>query len=155
LSEDFPKQGHEELLDALAILSTFGSIVSRQSSARQVMEKGTAAHGNRTTTRFPGYAQRFLRYRADIPSVMAAFGILIFPSRRRIVRGRLIEAMAIGLPVVTTNCDGVLDIVVDSETGIMVPSKDGIRLAEAMNTLLQDTSLRDSCKVQPGENVWK
>jgi len=36
----------------------------------------------------------------------------------------------------------VLDIVVDGETGIMVPPKDGSRLAEAMDTLLQDASLR-------------
>ena len=41
-----------------------------------------------------------------------------------------------------TNCDGVLDIVVDGETGIMVPPKDGRRLAEAMDTLLQDAPLR-------------
>jgi glycosyltransferase involved in cell wall biosynthesis len=43
---------------------------------------------------------------------------------------------------VATNCVGVVDIVVDGETGIMVPPKDAKRLAEGMDTLLQDPSLR-------------
>jgi glycosyltransferase involved in cell wall biosynthesis len=54
----------------------------------------------------------------------------------------LIEAMAMGKPVVSTNCDGVLDIVVDGMTGIYVPPKDAGALADGLERLVTDPSLR-------------
>lgn len=73
---------------------------------------------------------------------MATFDILAFPSHAEAFGDVLIEAMAIELPVVSTNCDGVLDIVVDGETGIQVPPKDGKALADGLIKLIQDERLR-------------
>ena len=139
-----PGKGHEELLDAVAILNaqgrTFHTAVVGEASHGE--ETYAAAIRTRAHTLGLDACLTFLGYRADIPSVMAAFDILVFPSHAESFGVVLIEAMAMGLPVVTTNCDGVLDIVVDGVTGIMVPPKDGRRLAEAMDTLLQDASRR-------------
>jgi glycosyltransferase involved in cell wall biosynthesis len=50
--------------------------------------------------------------------------------------------MAMELPVVSTNCDGVMDIMVDGVTGIMVPPKDPRALAAGLERMLKDPGLR-------------
>jgi glycosyltransferase involved in cell wall biosynthesis len=74
--------------------------------------------------------------------VMAALDILAFPSHAEAFGDVLIEAMAMNLPVVSANCDGVLDIVVDGETGIQVPPRDARALANALMQLIHDERLR-------------
>ena len=53
----------------------------------------------------------------------------------------LIEAMELGLPVVASNVGGIPDVVVDGETGILVPEKDPKALAEAYKRLASDNEL--------------
>jgi glycosyltransferase involved in cell wall biosynthesis len=84
----------------------------------------------------------FCGFRADIPEVMASMDILAFPSHAEAFGDVLIEAMAMKLPVVSTNCDGVLDIVIDGETGIHVPPRDAQSLADALIVLIQDDERR-------------
>jgi glycosyltransferase involved in cell wall biosynthesis len=50
--------------------------------------------------------------------------------------------MAMKLPVVSTNCDGVLDIVINGETGIQVSPRDAHALAQALMQLIQDEKRR-------------
>ena len=45
-------------------------------------------------------------------------------------------------PVVSSNCDGVLDIMVNGETGLMVPPRNAPALADALAKLLEDPALR-------------
>jgi glycosyltransferase involved in cell wall biosynthesis len=56
----------------------------------------------------------------------------------------LLEAMLSGLPVVATRVSAVPEIVVDGETGVLVPSGDVAGVAEAMARLLDDVELRRS-----------
>lgn len=53
-----------------------------------------------------------------------------------------IEAMMFSLPVVATNWRGLPDIVVDGETGFLVPSKDAKSIAERLEQLISDPDLR-------------
>jgi glycosyltransferase involved in cell wall biosynthesis len=53
-----------------------------------------------------------------------------------------IEAMMFGIPVVTTNWRGLPDIVVDEETGFLVPPKDAKSIAERLENLILDPDLR-------------
>jgi len=70
-------------------------------------------------------------------------GIFVFPSVWQEPFGiPIIEAMAAGLPVVTTNGGASSEIVVDGETGILVPRGDARSLAQALRTLLSDAELR-------------
>lgn len=86
----------------------------------------------------------FLGFRADVPAVMASFDVLAFPSHAESFGVVLIEAMAMGIPVVSTDCDGVLDIVVDGVTGIYVPPKDPVALAAGLKQLIANPGLRSS-----------
>ena len=53
----------------------------------------------------------------------------------------LIEAMELGLPIVASNVGGIPDVVVDGESGILVPEKDPAALADAFKRLEADPTL--------------
>ena len=55
----------------------------------------------------------------------------------------LIEAMELGLPIVASNVGGIPDVVVDGESGILVPEKNPVALAEAFKRLAADPSLTE------------
>src|SRR5258706_6204281 len=64
----------------------------------------------------------------------------------------LMEAMAMGLPVVTTTIAGVPELVVDGVDGILVPPGNPILLADGLRRMLTDPELRDRC-AKNGQNV--
>jgi glycosyltransferase involved in cell wall biosynthesis len=84
----------------------------------------------------------FAGFRRNIPEVMATFDIFAFPSHAEAFGIVLIEAMAMERPVVSSDCDGVLDIVVDGETGITAPARDPETFAGGLERLLRDERLR-------------
>ncbi len=81
-------------------------------------------------------------YREDVPALLSAMDIFVFPSHAEAFGLVLIEAMAMKLPVVTANCDGVLDIVLENRTGELVPPKEVTGLIQAVEKLILDRKLR-------------
>jgi len=139
-----PGKGHEEFLDAAARLARTHPVV-------RFVVVGEASHGEagyereiRARAEALGLdgTPRFAGFRPDVPEVLRALDILAFPSHAEAFGVVLIEAMAMELPVVSTNCDGVLDIVVDGETGLYVPPRDGAALAAAIARLAADPLMR-------------
>ncbi len=69
--------------------------------------------------------------------------IFVFPPRQ--LEGQpvvLLEAMSHGLPVVTTAKGGIVDVVVDGQTGVFVPPGDPTALADALRLLIENPGLR-------------
>ncbi len=62
--------------------------------------------------------------------------LFVMPTRRESFGLTLAEAMAAGLPVVSTNTTAVPEVVVNGETGILVPPNNIEKFAEAINSLL-------------------
>ncbi len=140
-----PGKGHEELLQAAATITPSHPavrflVVGEASFGEQAYERHirSSAHamGLDGVVTFSGF-------RKDIPDVMAAFDILAFPSHAESFGVVLIEAMAMERAVVSTNCDGVLDIVVDGETGIYVHPRNPGELSAGLTRLIEDPSLRE------------
>jgi glycosyltransferase involved in cell wall biosynthesis len=84
----------------------------------------------------------FTGLRDDVPRLMALGDIYCLPSWREGLPRSIIEAMAAGLPVIATDIRGCREEVVDGETGLLVPVRDPVSLAEALDRLLQDKELR-------------
>jgi len=81
----------------------------------------------------------FTGFRADVPRIMAASDVVVHSASQPEPLGRVvIEAMAAGRPVVATAAGGVLDIVQDGVTGLLVPPKDATAMARAIQRLLED-----------------
>jgi glycosyltransferase involved in cell wall biosynthesis len=88
---------------------------------------GTAVH-------WPGFV-------ADPTPYYPLMDVFVFPTYREGMGRVLLEAAASGVPVVSTRTTGVIDVVLDGVTGILVPPRDASALARAVATLLDDPSL--------------
>ena len=86
-------------------------------------------------------AVRFLGYRDDIPRVLAASDVVVMPSRAEGLPHLLLEALAVGRPVVATCVGGIPDVVHDEETGLLVPPADPAEVANGVLRLLTDPEL--------------
>ena len=79
----------------------------------------------------------------DVWSIWDTCDLAVVPSTEPESFGLVaIEAMAAGKPVVAAAHGGLLDIVVDGETGILVPPNDAVSLADAIEKLAGDSELR-------------
>ncbi len=84
----------------------------------------------------------FLGFRKDVPALLCELSVLVHASTTGEPFGQVIvEAMAAGLPVVATNGGGVPEIVVDGQTGLLVPMNDAAAMARAIVTILSDPPL--------------
>jgi glycosyltransferase involved in cell wall biosynthesis len=80
----------------------------------------------------------FTGFRLDVARLLSSFDIFVSPSEKDAHPRVALEAMAVGLPVVATRSGGIVESVVDGETGLLVPVGDHQSLAEAVMMLLQD-----------------
>jgi len=88
-------------------------------------------------------AIRFLGVRSDIPQLLAASDVLCFPSTVPHFARPVIEASAMGLPVIASDLGGPNELVRDGETGFLVRAQDSGALAAAMRRLIEDPALAE------------
>jgi len=79
----------------------------------------------------------------DVPKYLSALDIFTLPSYREGLPRSIMEAMAMRLPVVGTDIRGIREQVVDGETGLLVPVKNSVKLAEAVDILICDPEKRN------------
>ncbi|MBI2000388.1 MAG: glycosyltransferase family 4 protein [candidate division NC10 bacterium] len=84
----------------------------------------------------------FLGWRNDLETILSELDVVICCSRNEGTPVALIEAMAAGVPVLSTDVGGVSDLIVHGETGWLVPAGDPPALARAIEVLLADPALR-------------
>ncbi len=133
-----PVKGTRFLIDAFAqVASQFadaqvwlvGDGTERQSLAMQAQQQGIAAQ------------IEFLGMRPDVATLLTQMDIFVLPSQWEGMPNAVLEAMAAGLPVIATGVGGTTEVVVQDETGLLVPAADPTALAKAIATLLSDPAL--------------
>ncbi len=112
------------LPDALFLIVGDGEL--REALERRVQELGLTG------------AVRFLGWRADIDKLYADIDVVALTSRNEGSPVALIEAMAAGVPVVSTEVGGVADVVQHGVTGLLAAMDDDATLAQHVVTLLAD-----------------
>lgn len=88
----------------------------------------------------------FLGFRTDIFELYHAADISAFPSKIEGLGLAGVEAMAAGVPLVSSNVHGILDYVIDGKTGYALPPNDVDGFAAAIEKLAHDPALRESMK---------
>lgn len=74
----------------------------------------------------------------DFSEAIAAMDVFVLPSLQQGLGTIMLEAMALGRPVIATRVGGVYQVVTDNETGLLVPPSDSVRLAERIAELLDN-----------------
>ena len=86
----------------------------------------------------------------DIAKFNAGMDLICLTSNNEGTPVSLIEAQAANIPVITTDVGGVRDIVLDGETGFIVPKNDVASLSDKMRLLIEDENLRKKMS----QNGW-
>jgi glycosyltransferase involved in cell wall biosynthesis len=86
---------------------------------------------------------RLIGWRRDLPTIYAATDVFLLTSRNEGTPVALIEAMASGVPGVSTDVGGVTDVIGGPDTGRTAPFGDADGLARAINELLASPALRE------------
>jgi glycosyltransferase involved in cell wall biosynthesis len=135
-------KGLEDLIDAASILGSrqrvtfevYGSTHATQVDyARELAVRASGSIGRNFG---------FCGETDDVPQVMSTFDIFAISSIREGTTTTAIEAMAAGLPVVSTNVGGIPEVVDDGQTGLLVEPHDPGQLARAIERLVEDRELR-------------
>jgi len=84
----------------------------------------------------------FLGWRSDLETILPELDMVICASKNEGTPVAIIEAMAAGVPVLSTDVGGVADLVTHGETGWLVRAGDPPALAQAIQHLLGDAALR-------------
>jgi len=84
----------------------------------------------------------FAGFQEDVVAWVSSMDVFVLPSLWEGFGLAILEAMALARPVVATRVGPIPEVVVDQETGILVPAQDVPRLAQAITVLLRDKDRR-------------
>lgn len=132
-----PVKGVEVLLDAW-------SRMDRKANARlTIAGDGAGREALMQAARDGGFAESvdFLGEVGNVPSILAETDIYVQPSFQEGLPNSVLEAMAMGLPIVATRISGNEDVVVHEKNGLLVPAGDAEALAAALLRLMRDPLL--------------
>jgi glycosyltransferase involved in cell wall biosynthesis len=138
-----PDKGLEVLVEAACLLRRDLSIAyvvvgSEHETHREY------AHGLRRQVAECGLETRFTfaGHQADVAGTVAAMDIFVISSHREGTTTTVLEAMALGLPVIATDVGGIAEIVIHGKTGLLVPRGDPRAMAAAIAQLAGDPAAR-------------
>ena len=136
-----PHKGHDTLIEAVA------ELVRLQPRVAVVSIGGEKHPGDLDRVRAAAHdagvegSLRFLGRRTDAPAFVAAADVFVNPADIEGLPVSILEAMALGTPVVATAVGGVPAVVENGATGLLVDRGDAFGLAQAVHRLLGDRTL--------------
>jgi len=135
------RKGHAELLDAWVTVRESVPdahlLVVGDGPRRAALEATAARLGVDGSVHFVGL-------REDVPDLLAAMDVFVFPSHYEGLPGALLEAMAAGLPCVATPVDGNRELLEAYQSGLFVDVGDADALARATVLVLEHPTLADA-----------
>lgn len=146
-----PEKGVTDLLRAFAV-------VHRSYPTAQLVLVGDGP----SRFQFESYANdlglcdsvRFFGWRDDALDIMSEFDVFVLPSWSEGTPMTVMEAMAVGLPVIATDVGGIRDLIEHMQTGIIVKPRSPKELAEAIMSVLDDQVLFSSLACAARESAW-
>jgi glycosyltransferase involved in cell wall biosynthesis len=131
------RKGHDQLLRAAGTMLAGGNgrrpqiVIVGDGPLREKLQAQAQSLGVGDSVRFVGAV-------ADVRPSLAAMDVFVLPSHAEGMSNALMEAMAAARPVVATAVGGNTEVVVDGETGVLIPPADPAAIADAIAALLRD-----------------
>jgi glycosyltransferase involved in cell wall biosynthesis len=131
-------KGHEDLIDALAEVArdepgVVGLFAGGAWGGAGWYEERIRAHAARVC----GGRVRLLGNVRDVRGIYRRADVAVHPSHSENVGGA-VESLLLGTPTIATRVGGLPDLVIDGETGVLVPPRDPRALATAIRTVLSE-----------------
>lgn len=133
-----PEKGHRFLFQALSRLRTrhdFRCLLAGTGRGEAEIREQAA----RTSV---ADLVEFLGLRRDVPELLRAFDIFVFPTLKEGFPNALLEAMACGCAIVASDFPGNLEMIRDDDNALVAPVGDACALERQIDRLLADASLR-------------
>lgn len=139
VGEMIERKNHEVIIKALGKLKRddIYYVICGKGPLKEQLEQLSSSLGVHTV---------FLGFRKDIPELCNTADISAFPSRIEGLGLAGIEAMAAGVPLVSSNVHGILDYVIDGQTGYACDPVDVDGFAMAIEKLASSEELRESMR---------
>ena len=134
-----PEKGLSHLIDAAAVVieqvPEASFVICGKGDSRQELEEQIGRLGLRQRVILAGF-------RTDVHELLKSFDLYVMSSLHEGLCTSLIDAMAAGKPAVATAVGGIPEVLVEGETGYLVPPADPQALADKIVELLRDEPLR-------------
>ena len=137
-----PHKAQDDLLRAAAL------VLARRDDVRFfVVGEGALRAELEALARELGIAARvvFTGFRSDALDLLRAFDVFVMSSYLEGLGTSIMDAQALGVPVVATRTGGIPELVEDGVTGLLTPPRNPAALADAMLRFLGDEALRHAC----------
>jgi glycosyltransferase involved in cell wall biosynthesis len=144
LGQISPHKGHDDAVEAIRLLGRDYRLL--------IAGKGEGKYVDALRKKASGLPVEFLGF-VSPPEFFSTVDILAVPSWEEPFGIILLEAMAAGVPVISTNRGGPLDIVSSALCGVLVPPRDPRKLADAVHSLATDARLRTAVVKNARERV--
>ncbi len=150
-----PVKGHRSLFQALEVFERTAFANEVPKWRLLMIGDGPERPGLEELVRSRGWSNRvsFLGLRDDIPELLNAFDSYVLPSLSEGMCNSLLEAMAIGLPVLATATGGNPEVIVDGKSGHLCPPADAPGLADRLLGLYHHPDVRQQFGKQARERV--
>jgi glycosyltransferase involved in cell wall biosynthesis len=132
-----PQKGFDLLIEAVAPLDGVTLVLVGDGPERARLVELAEAEGMRDRLVLTGWTR-------DVGSYLAGFDVFALPSRFEGLPLSIIEAMLVGLPVVSTRVGSVAEAVAHERTGLLVSPEDVLSLRAAIARLIADDDLRET-----------
>jgi glycosyltransferase involved in cell wall biosynthesis len=146
-----PIKAHEDFLEAARLIvqgmPEARFLIIGDGQRRAELERLVDSLGLRSSVRFLGW-------RRDLERVYADLDVVALASRNEGSPVALIEALAAARPVVSTAVGGVPEVVLDGQTGLLVPSSEPPALAQAILRLLKDRAYAENLAAAGRTHVY-
>jgi glycosyltransferase involved in cell wall biosynthesis len=145
-------KGHSDLIEALGKIKMklpdewMAIFVGHDNGIWQSLQERAERLGIRDNIRYAGLQD-------DVQPFLTIADLGVLPSHEEGFSNALLEYMAFGLSVIATNVGGNREIVIDQNTGLLVPARDPARLGAAILRLSNDPQLRNRLGYQAREHI--
>jgi glycosyltransferase involved in cell wall biosynthesis len=138
------QKGFDVLIEAAGRMPELAIVIAGEGAERASLQALARRHGVDDRVLLPGF-------RSDVPDLLAAADVAVFPSRYEGSPLSVIECMAAGAAIVATRVGGVPELLDDGVHALLVPPEDPVALADAVLRVAGDATLRAELAARAGE----